>query len=106
MDKIKEMLGKVKDFFTLSEGPGTAFYYGSIIYGAMAYFMPAPPAALLCFLIFFVREAWRFKTTKKVSYKTMILGILPAFFCALEPYMLPYVGDAWSFIKDFIVGLF
>ena len=106
MDKIKEMFGKIKDFFTLSESTGSAFYYGTMIYGAMAYFMPAPPAALLCFLIFFAREAWRFKTEKRVSYKTMILGILPAFFCALEPYALPYVGDAWSFIKDFVVGLF
>lgn len=100
------MLDKIKNFFMLKEGNGTAFYYGTIIFTALNYFLPIEAATILTFLIFMGREGWRWKQERTINYKTLFLGALPGLFSSLEPAIAPYVGEWFPVVKDFIVGLF
>lgn len=99
------MFQKIKDFFMLTEGNGTAFYYGTILFTLLNYVMPMSAAFVGNFFIFMGREAIRWKTERKIHYKTIFLGSLAGMFCSMEPALAPWVGDVFLFIKDAIGGL-
>lgn len=98
------MFQKIKDFFMLTEGNGTAFYYGTILFTILNYVMPMSAAFVGNFFVFMGREAIRWKTERKIHYKTIFLGSLAGMFCSMEPALVPLLGDAFPFIKDAIGG--